>query len=101
MAEGYTSEYGDFIMSDDLDALLSVMDIEPEAEVSTIAQTNDLQEMETQLHQAALIELPPPETPAPSRFKAVTDEEIAYLYDAHQAPNTKRSTSWGMRIFQG
>jgi hypothetical protein len=35
------------------------------------------------------------------RFKPTSTDEMEKLFEARQAPNTKRNTLWGMKIFQG
>ena len=48
-------------------------------------------------------ELPPPGQPSPpkKRFKVCSEADSEALFEARQAPSTKRSTTWAMKIFQG
>lgn len=41
------------------------------------------------------------ETVPTKRFKSTTEEEIENLYQSRQAPATKNNTRWAMKIFQG
>ena len=95
-------------MSDiDDNALLSI-DTSQLDLVSIPSSLADLAIMDMDLKQAA-IDIPAPETqakPEPTnttkkRFRTATDDDIQHFYDANQSANTKRVTSWGMKIFQG
>lgn len=39
--------------------------------------------------------------PPKKRFKPTTSKDMDELFEARQAPNTKRNTLWGLKIFQG
>ncbi|KAJ8321109.1 hypothetical protein KUTeg_002696 [Tegillarca granosa] len=67
----------------------------------------DTQKLDECLKQPAL-DIPPPELPATvstseplqKRFKTVSKQEQERLFEARQAPTTKKNTLWGMKIFQ-
>ncbi|KAJ8303660.1 hypothetical protein KUTeg_018770 [Tegillarca granosa] len=68
----------------------------------------DTEKLDECLKQPAL-DIPPPELPATvstsepvqKRFKTVSKQEQERLFEARQAPTTKKNTLWGMKIFQG
>lgn len=39
--------------------------------------------------------------PPKKRFKPTISKDMDELFEARQAPNTKRNTLWGLKIFQG
>lgn len=39
--------------------------------------------------------------PPNKRFKPTISKDMDELFEARQAPNTKRNTLWGLKIFQG
>ncbi|OWF49932.1 hypothetical protein KP79_PYT04022 [Mizuhopecten yessoensis] len=77
-------------------------------DIENLAASNVLSEIETNkielnLHNSALDELPPPETPClprnHGRFNKASEEEIENLFDERQSKSTKKNTAWGLKVF--
>ena len=104
-----TASYGQFNVTDEnlLENLFIDSDDEDfltidEGALASVLSSRDDELMQMELEAPAL-DLPPPEMPAASngRFSRVTTERMDFLYQAHQAPSTRKNTSWGLKIFQG
>nr|XP_022306586.1 uncharacterized protein LOC111112973 [Crassostrea virginica] len=78
----------EFTFSED-DKLLQTINLDVFAENTALSSENVSIEM-------AKNETEPPK----KRFKTTSNAEMEKLFEARQAPNTKRNTSWGLKIFQ-
>ena len=109
------AEFGTFSVPQDLDLLeFDFDDSGDEVLLSLVASdyvplpaSDSVKKIDPELHEAAL-DLPPPETPtqpsvspAPSRFRKVSQDDLKKYEESHQSKATKMNTRWGMKIFQG
>ncbi|XP_033739255.1 uncharacterized protein LOC117326606 [Pecten maximus] len=73
---------------------------------STNASSRNGKDYEEKLKQPAIADMPPPGTPCSTssgkvkRFKPMAQEDVDKILEAREAPSTKKSTLWGLNIFQ-
>ena len=85
------AEYQDAFMDSDpeLDMILSQIETDEICDISTIK------------HAEPVAEVAPANQSSTSRFHKVDDGRLTELFEARHSSNTKRNTSWGIKICNG
>lgn len=88
-----------FLLDEELLASLDFSSMVPQSVEESIEMEKDLKisDMEGLPCPGVPVLTPPP----PKRFKTVSENDMQQFQDARQSASTKRSTKWGIKLFQG
>ena len=88
------------VFSDD-NIFEEVTSTENDVLTASTSTTNAIQDLNRALAEDHNENFQPPRSENKMRFKTVSEEELKELQERKQSISTKKSTKWGVRLFQG